>query len=135
MSSSLLGLDIGFKRTGVALSEQGIIAQPLEVIQADPPHMTRVIHRIVELVRTHEIEIVVAGVPYSEDGEINAQSNKVAHFLTSLRAHLEKESLSVDLVEINEFYSSKEAELLYPDVQLDAASATLILQEYINSLA
>lgn len=133
MNNPLLGLDVGFKRTGVALSESGIIAQPLTFLEADPPHMVKVIHQIVDLVKHHEIKTIIAGLPYTEDGNITLQSGKVEHFLTHLSEALQKEALVVIIERVNEYYSTQEAQIGYPDAQLDAASAALILQEYINS--
>ena len=132
MNSPLLGLDVGFKRTGVALSESGIIASPLTVLEADRPHMSRVIKEIIVLVRNHDIQTLVIGLPYTEDGEATDQSNKVERFINDLRGTLASEDLQPTLETVNEFYSSREAAELYPDAPLDAAAAALILQEYIN---
>jgi putative Holliday junction resolvase len=65
-----LGLDLGAKRIGVAVSDRsGTIATPLTVIQragrrADDHR------RIAALVREEEAEIVVVGLPLSMDGSL-----------------------------------------------------------------
>jgi putative transcription antitermination factor YqgF len=132
MNSPLLGVDIGLKRTGIALSESGVIAQPLEVIEADPPHMTKVLHALVDRIKHHEIRTVVIGLPLTSDGEMTSQASKVTHLIGLLHAQLKEQNLDVDIEEVNEFYSTIEAASLYPGVEIDAASAALILQEYIN---
>jgi putative Holliday junction resolvase len=65
-----LGLDLGTKRIGVAVSDlSGTIASPLTVIQRG--RSRRHDHsRIAELVRVEEAECVVVGLPLSLSGEM-----------------------------------------------------------------
>ncbi|MGC8605234.1 MAG: Holliday junction resolvase RuvX, partial [Desulfomonilaceae bacterium] len=50
----ILGLDIGSKRIGVAISDQtGLIAQALETIYSTSPE--RNVRRIVELISEHDV--------------------------------------------------------------------------------
>ncbi|MBA4370262.1 MAG: Holliday junction resolvase RuvX [Coriobacteriaceae bacterium] len=67
-----LGLDIGEKRVGVALSDaSGRIASPLTVVDAGD------ITVIERLVRDHEVDIVVVGLPLSLDGTEGPQARSV----------------------------------------------------------
>lgn len=132
MNSPLLGLDIGFKRTGVALSESGLIAQPLTTLEADQPHMTKVLQGLLALVKEYEVRTIVVGLPYTEAGAPTSQSLKVSSFLQSLRDFLKQHELTPEIVEVNEFYSSQEADELYPHVERDAAAAAIILQHYLD---
>jgi putative Holliday junction resolvase len=63
-----LGLDLGTKRIGVAVSDRsGTIASPLTVLERG--RSRRDDHaRIAELVRTEEVECVVVGLPLSLSG-------------------------------------------------------------------
>ena len=65
-----LGIDLGSKRIGVALSDSaGTLATPYEVIQrsGDPVRDRR---RIVELAEEADAECIVVGLPLSLDGSI-----------------------------------------------------------------
>ena len=132
MNSPLLGIDIGLQRTGVALSESGLIARPLKVIEADQPHMSKVLHALIDCVREYEIKTVVIGMPYTEEGSPTNQALKVEHIISAFKNLLSEENLPVEIEEVNEFYSTQEAKALFPDSELDAAAAAIILQEYIN---
>lgn len=66
----VLGLDLGSKRIGVALSDSSaLIANPFAVVQRSGKRA--VDHqRIAELVRDEEVDIVVVGLPLSMDGTL-----------------------------------------------------------------
>jgi putative Holliday junction resolvase len=65
-----LGLDLGSKRVGVAISDSGgAVATPIDTIhRSRDRHADR--RRIAELVAEWEAEIVVVGLPLSLDGSI-----------------------------------------------------------------
>lgn len=132
MSKSLLGIDIGLTRTGIALSESGLIATPLAVLQADPPHFNGVLNKLVDFIREYNIETVVVGLPLTREGVSTTQSNKVLSLLERLEKQAKQAGLSPTYATVNEFYSSQEAALRFPDAPLDSASAAVILQTYID---
>ena len=134
MISPLLGLDIGLKRTGVALSESGIISQPLTVIEAKPPHMTNVVQEIVRFVREYDIVTLVVGVPYTEDDSDTTQALKVEHIITQLEEALAVLPHPPVIERVNEAFSSIDAHELYPNTPIDSAAAALILQSYLDAL-
>ena len=85
----ILGLDIGGKRIGVALSDpEGILATPLMVIKRRQPAYD--LEAIEELIRQHEVVCVVAGLPISLDGSLGQQAKRVQDFINLL-----SESISV----------------------------------------
>jgi putative Holliday junction resolvase len=64
-----LGLDLGSRRIGVAVSDRsGTIASPLTVL-ARSGSRREDHHRIAELVRDEEVDIVVVGLPLSLSGQ------------------------------------------------------------------
>jgi putative Holliday junction resolvase len=129
MNSPILGLDIGATRTGVALSESGILASPLTVLESRPPHMQKVVNEILALAHQYEIRSLVIGMPYTEDGEITEQARWVYKITEQLRNTLPPE---IEFFETNEFASSLEADRLFPDTPRDSAAATVILQAYLD---
>jgi putative transcription antitermination factor YqgF len=127
-----LGLDIGLKRTGVALSEAGLIAEPLTTISWTPPHTHSLIDALLELIARHEIVTVVAGLPLYEDGGITEQSEKTAAILTKLQESLPSGTF---LITVNEYSSTHDAQVRFPGVDIDSAAATVILQNYLDERA
>lgn len=71
-----LGLDLGTKRVGVAVSDSaGTLATPIEVVArlGDRPREHRIVAALVE---EWEAEIVVVGLPYSLDGTLGPMARK-----------------------------------------------------------
>jgi len=133
MNSPLLGLDVGLKRTGVALSESGIIVQPLLVLEAKPPHLTNVVREVVKLVQEYEIKTLVVGMPNTSDDGTTAQALKVESIISQLEDALGRLPKPPLLEKVNEFGSSIDARELYPNDPIDSASAAIILQTYIDT--
>ena len=79
-----LGLDVGDKRTGVAISDpEGLLAVPLTVIVRESEDTF--IDDIIELVEQHQIEHIVVGLPRSLNGSLGRQADKVTTFVEKLR--------------------------------------------------
>lgn len=131
----ILGLDIGSKRIGVAISDQtGLIAQALETIYSTSPE--RNVRRIVELISEHDVTEIVLGVPYNMDGSEGPQVQQIRNFKDLLSGNID-----VPLHEWDERLSTVAAEriLLEADMSrakrrkvVDKVAATLILQGYLD---
>lgn len=69
----LLGLDVGSKTVGVAISDQlGITAQKLATIQIDENKHNFGMRSLKKLVREHDVEGFVLGLPKNMDGSSGA---------------------------------------------------------------
>ena len=134
MNSPYLALDIGFKRTGVALSESGMIATPLTVLEAKPPHMTNVVQDVMALIKEYDVATLVIGVPYSEEEAETSQALKVEQVIIQIETAIKEHGLSIEIERINEFHSTRDAALQYPSAQLDAAAAAIILQDFLDQI-
>lgn len=126
-----LGLDIGLRRTGVALSDSGLVVRPLTVIEWEPPHRHSLIEELVTLVKQYEIRTIVAGLPL-DNGAPTAQSVKTVSIIDELRVAL---GPTVEIVTVDESYTTAEALEHYPEVDKDAAAAAIILQNYLDLLS
>jgi len=133
----ILGLDIGDSRIGVAISDPvEIIATPLTVITRDDDNTA--IDAIGHLVGQYDVKQIVVGLPYSLDGSLGRQANKVKDFVdklsqsTSARIELRDERLSTVAAErlLRGAGSKKAGKMSH----LDAAAAAFILQGYLDSL-
>jgi putative Holliday junction resolvase len=82
-----MGLDLGSKRIGVALSDElGLTAQPLQVIARHGG--TRDLEALARLVREHAVTGVVAGLPLNMDGSEGEAAARVRRFTENLSKHL-----------------------------------------------
>ena len=76
-SGRLLGIDVGERRIGVAVSE-GRIAVPLEVVL----HQSRAadIERIANIAREQDVAAVIVGLPMTMSGEERGQAKRTRVF-------------------------------------------------------
>jgi putative holliday junction resolvase len=133
-----LGLDIGDKRIGVALSDpMGILASPLLVL--DHRDDAADIAAILEMVRSHQVEYIIAGLPHSMDGSIGPQAEKVKTFIDKLKQQspVPVESRDERLTTVNAKRLMRESGKKKPPKyfrkgEFDAAAAAIILQSFLN---
>ncbi len=145
-----LGLDIGDKRTGVAISDpEGLVAVPLTVIVSQSEEAT--IDDIIKLAEQYHIERIVVGLPRSLNGSLGPQADKVTAFTEKLRnviATLNKVKgkqshlTGIDIQLWDERFSTVAAERLMVKAgtkrnkrnqHRDALSAAFILQGFLDS--
>jgi putative Holliday junction resolvase len=130
-----LGLDVGDRRIGVALSDEtGTLATGLPTLRRVGPRKD--VRAVAELIRRHEAGEVVVGLPRRLDGGLGPQAQKVLAFMEDLRP-----SAKVPLVPWDERFTSVMAEqaLMEGDVSrrdrkdlVDKVAAILILQSYLD---
>ena len=123
---TLLAFDYGRRRVGVACGNTLLReAQPLRTIAAEGSARFDHIQR---LIKEWQPDALVVGVPFHPDGaehDITLAARKFARQLNG-RYHL-------PVHEVDERYSSVEAERDDPD-DLDSAAAAVILQQFFNEL-
>ncbi|MDD5703294.1 MAG: Holliday junction resolvase RuvX [Dehalococcoidales bacterium] len=131
-----LGLDIGDRRIGVALSDPlGILASPLLVFEHQDDAAD--IEFILSLVKKHQVEQIIVGLPQSMNGSIGPQAEKVKAFTEKLK---EKAPVRVDfrderLTTVTARRMLEESSTRKPGKKqkvYDAAAAAVILQSYLN---
>jgi putative Holliday junction resolvase len=133
----ILGLDIGEKRIGVAVSDAlGYTAQGLKVMHRKG--LDADLEEIKELIVNSHISEVVVGLPRNMDGSLGAGAQKVMAFARRM-----EEFVSVPIILWDERWTTSEATrvLLQADVTrkkrkkvVDKMAAALILQGYLDSL-
>ena len=80
-----LGLDIGDKRIGVAMSDPGgILASPFTII--DRSGLLADMEAITDIISQYQVEQLVVGLPRSMDGSLGRQAEKVTAFTQELRS-------------------------------------------------
>ena len=135
--SRALGLDIGSRRVGVALSDSGgTVATPYEVVDRSGDRR-RDHRRIAALVDEAGADVVVVGMPLSLDGSIGPAAQAVRDEIDQLRG-----VLAVEIVTWDERLSTVQAErsLRAGNVRkakrrrvVDQVAATVILQSWLDA--
>lgn len=135
-SLRLLGLDVGDRRIGVAVSDPtGSLASPVEVYRrrdaaADVRHM-------VQLVEDYQAEGIVVGLPKNMNGTEGPQAEKTRDFAAALAAagltvSLWDERLST--VEVTRRMVEQRRSKRGIQERVDSEAAALILQTYLDHL-
>jgi putative Holliday junction resolvase len=133
-----LGLDVGSKTIGVAISDElGMAAHPDHVIAR--AGTTSDARAVATLCRERTITVVVVGLPFELSGAIGPRAKRVRVFIDALRATLPPE---LPIHEIDERFTTAQAErvLIAGDVSrarrkgvIDKQAAALILQGWLDA--
>ncbi|MDQ3963463.1 MAG: Holliday junction resolvase RuvX [Actinomycetota bacterium] len=131
----ILGVDPGSRRVGVAIADtETRFAHPLEVIDATETDPTV---RIAELVREHEVNVVVVGRPTSLSGRAGPAVDAQQAFVDGLRAVLEVSIVEHDerltTVLADQGLRAGGASRKTRAAQRDAVAAQVMLQSYMDS--
>lgn len=129
-SQSLVCLDVGEKRIGVAVADLGIrIAVPLLTVAVDGDEL----RTIAEIVERESAKTIVVGYPRNQQGESTAQTAYVERFSEQLTdiadVVFQDESLTSVIAEDRLKQSGKP----YQKADIDAQAAAIILQDYLEA--
>ena len=130
-----LGLDIGDKRIGVALSDpQGILASPFTIINRKDERLD--IEAITDIISQQQVKQIIVGLPRSMDGSIGKQAEKVKTFVQKLCGHTEVPVLFRDerltTVSAKRLMRAVNTPKTREKARYDAIAAALILQGYLD---
>ncbi len=129
-SRSLVCLDVGEKRIGVAVADTSIrIAVPFTTVLVDGEELKN----IAEIVLKEGAETIVVGYPRNQSGDTTAQTAYVEHFTKDLQdmarqVVFQDESLTSVLAERR----LKETGKPYEKADIDSHAASIILQDYLE---
>lgn len=132
----IIGLDVGEKTIGVALSDGlGLTAQGVEVIRR--ASRAQDIARLQELIEANDVSQIVVGLPKNMDGSIGARAQTCQSFALEL-----EKALGLPVILWDERLTTVAAErtLLSADVSrkkrkqvIDKLAASLILQAFLDA--
>ncbi len=131
-----MGLDYGERRIGVAISDAfGWTAQGSEVI--DKKLVKDELGRIEELVKLHEVDSIIVGLPKNMNGTIGPSGENCIAFAERIKQKL---GLPVQLWDERLTTVAAERTLLEADVSrskrkqvIDKMAAAILLQSYLDS--
>jgi putative Holliday junction resolvase len=133
-----LGLDLGTKTLGVAVSDElGWTAQGLETIAIDEERGEYGLKRLREIIDEYQVGAIVVGFPKNMNGTIGPRAEASQRF-----AELLKREFSLPVILWDERLSTMAAErmLIAADLSrkkrrqvIDKMAAVVILQSYLDS--
>lgn len=131
----ILGLDVGDKTIGVALSDPMLIAaQPYETIKRSKAKFD--LNRIEEIVNENDVSLIVIGLPKNMNNTMGPQSMKVISFVDLI-----KKRIDIDIVYQDERLTTVQSESVLIDMNvrrenrkshIDKIAASFILQTYLD---
>ena len=131
-----LGLDLGTKTLGVAVSDKtGLIATSLTILRHDNDY-EYLIEELKKIIKEKGIETIVLGLPKNMNNTIGERGEMVLSFKEKL-----EESISLPVILEDERLTTKVAEniLISADVSrkkrkkvIDKMAANVILQSYLD---
>ena len=131
----VLGLDVGSKRIGIAVSDPlGITAQGLETLQRQNKRLD--FEKLEKLARDYSVAEVVVGFPLRMSGAEGVQAEKMHRFADELRerlripVHLWDERLTS--AEANRLLRETEMSIQRRAQVVDQMAAVLILQSWME---
>lgn len=130
-----MGLDVGDKTIGVALSDpMFLMAHPLMTIKRKKA--SKDIIKLLEIIDQNEVEKIVVGLPKNMNNTIGPQSMKVMSFVDLLKKQTDKEIVYQD-----ERMTTIQSERILIDMDvrrenrkkyIDKIAAGFILQSYLD---
>jgi len=135
--SKIIGLDVGDKRVGVALSDPG--QKFAHGVATFVRQNGKAEKEILNLIEQHKVELLVVGLPLNEGGEKTEQCCKIERFCLRLQKRAQ-----VKVVYQDEHLTTVSSQELLAEGKiarnkskqlgtLDRVAAALILQEYLDS--
>jgi putative Holliday junction resolvase len=133
----VMGLDVGDKTIGVAMSDElGITAMPLTVISRTGS-LKREIGEIRRLVEENKVECIVVGMPFMLDGTTGIQAQKVEAFVEELRRRLRVQIVTWDerltTSEVERILIASDQSRMKRKKVIDKMAAAVILRSYMDS--
>ncbi|NBX76365.1 MAG: Holliday junction resolvase RuvX [Proteobacteria bacterium] len=133
----IMALDIGSKRTGVALSDETrLFASPL--LTLEETQIKPWLVKVQKLVEEHEVAEVLVGLPLNQFGEEGKDALNIRRYIAALQ-----EGLKIPVIEWDERFTTVQAERTLIDADLsrknrkkviDQIAACIMLQGYLDSL-
>ena len=129
----VVGLDIGKKRIGIAMSDiMGLIAHPVETISREPEK--EAIAKIKKLCKDNNVKKIVAGLPKNMNNTMGEQAQDCIDFTNKLKNEYE-------IIFEDERLTSRQAEYILAQTGrkytkdkklVDLKSACIILQQFLD---
>ncbi|WP_311537257.1 Holliday junction resolvase RuvX [uncultured Anaerococcus sp.] len=131
----IMGLDVGDKTIGIALSDPMFItSQPFETIKRKKAKLD--IDRIEEIINEKDVSTLIVGLPKNMNNTIGPQAMKVMSFVDLI-----KKRIDIEIIYQDERMTTLESEAVLIDMSvrrenrkehIDKIAASFILQSYLD---
>jgi putative holliday junction resolvase len=133
---SVLALDIGKKRIGVAGCDGlGLMATGLTTLERRT--LDQVVQELRPIVQDRRVQLLLAGMPYTLDGEIGPQARRTEKTARNIAAAL---NLPLEMVDerltsyaAEELMKSQNISTQWNKALIDRKAAAIILQQWLDS--
>lgn len=138
--STLIALDLGERRIGLAVSGPGGMALPAGHIVRSK--LAQDVQQVIASAQERQAQGIIVGIPYTLQGETGDSAKLARGFIRALRRALGDDG-SLAIYEMDERFTSVEAEGLLREsgvqpsrerASVDETAAVLILQRFLTSL-
>lgn len=127
--SSLLGIDVGTVRVGVASADSSLpIAIPLATIAVDGHE----VEELAKIISDKKVETVVVGYPRNQSGDATEQTSISETLADKLRPYAAVVFQDESLTSVMAEERLKSAGKPYEKGDIDAMAAAIILQDYLE---
>ena len=133
----LMGIDLGEKRIGIAISDEGgKIAMPLKTVEV--PGRQKLLSALNEIIEEYQVSKIVVGLPKTLKGEMGIAAQKIVTHVEWLKQQVPKPWILWD-----ERLTTQEVERILLEANVnrekrrkvrDKLAAQRILQSYIDHL-
>ena len=132
-----IGLDLGTKTLGIALSDKlGILANPLKTIKFDNEDYESLLSELEVIIKENDIKTAVLGLPKNMNNSLGFASERSINFKELLESKLGLEVILEDerlsSVEANNVMISADLSRNKRKEKVDALAASIILQRYLD---
>jgi len=134
----ILGLDLGSKTLGIALSDpSALIAMGMETFRFEENNFSSALDYLQKFIDNNKVDLIVMGYPKNMDGSIGSQGKVVETFKEGIEVFFKNQIVLWDerltskmahSVMIQADYSRKKRK-----GTVDKIAATVILQSYLDS--
>jgi len=134
-----LGLDLGTKTLGIAISDKGgIISTSLKTIRFEFEDYDSVLPELKEIIDSNEIDVIVIGLPKNMNGTIGFAGERTINFCEKMKTITDKKivmederltSVSANNLLIKADISRKKRKNI-----VDKMAANIILQQYLDKV-
>ena len=130
----ILGIDIGSKRTGIAISDElGITAQGLNTLESEKD----LIGRLKDIIKSEGVNEVVIGLPLNMNGSAGPQAERAIKFCDLLKGEI---GIPVKLwdermttMEVERIMIEADTSRRKRKKKIDKLAAQVMLQSYLNT--
>lgn len=133
----VLGLDLGTKSLGIALSRTGVIATAHDNYRFPEYQFDMALEHLDKIIVLEQIETIVLGYPLHMNGDESEMTRVVVHF----KDKIEKRHPTIKVELIDERWTTKQADRILAETEtphrkrkevIDKMAAQVILETYLK---